>query len=192
MSGRFGVASRPIQVQRAAVMHPRSLLPLLLLFLALGSRLAAQDGEFSSNTISVGVVVSDLDRSLRFYTNVIGMKKTGSFTVDAAGGRRTGLTDGVPVTINVLRLGDGKDATDWKLMSFGKPAAHPVQKHLQDDTGMQYITLNVRSLKPFLKRLKEANVPLLGETPIPIGGNNHFVLVQDPDGIFVELIGPLE
>ncbi|MBN8246969.1 MAG: VOC family protein [Verrucomicrobia bacterium] len=170
----------------------RLLLVCVGLLLLLRAPARAQTNEFSSDTISIGVVVSDLDRSLRFYTNVIGMKKTGAFTVDAAGGKRTGLTGGVPVTISVLRLGEGRNATDWKLMSFGKPAPHPAPQHLQDDVGMQYITLNVRSLKPFLQRLKENNIPLLGETPIPIGGNNHFVLVRDPDGVFVELIGPLE
>lgn len=170
----------------------RLLLASLGLLLLLGQSARAQSGGFSSDTISVGVVVSNLDRSLRFYTNVIGMKKTGEFTVDAAGGKRTGLTGGVPVTISVLRLGDGKNATDWKLMSFGRPAPHPAPQHLQDGVGMQYITLNVKSLKPFLQRLKDNQVPLLGETPIPIGGNNHFVLVRDPDGVFVELIGPLE
>lgn len=174
-------------------MSPKSRFSLLLwVALALGSRMGVQAAEFSSDVISIGVVVSDLDKSLHFYTNVLGMKKTGSFTVDAAGGKRTGLTDSVPVAISVLRLGDGPTATDWKLMSFGKPAAHPRQRHLHDDTGMQYITLNVTSLKPFLKRLKDNQVPLLGETPIPLGGKNHFVLVQDPDGTFVELIGPLE
>jgi hypothetical protein len=57
---------------------------------------------------------------------------------------------------------------------------------------MRYVTLHVTSLKPFLQRFKDNKVPLLGETPIPIGGGRHFALVQDPDGIFVELIGPLE
>ena len=32
--------------------------------------------EFKSGVIGVGVVVTDLDKSLDFYTNVIGMKKT--------------------------------------------------------------------------------------------------------------------
>ena len=35
-------------------------------------------------------------------------------------------------------------------------------------------------------------VKLLGETPISLGGDSNFVLVQDPDGTFVELIGPME
>ena len=120
------------------------------------------------------------------------MKKTGGFSVDSAGGKRTGLTDGVPVSITVLKLGDSKTATEWKLMSFGKPASHPKQKHLQDDTGMQYITLHVKALKPILERIKANNVKLLGETPFLMSGTTYFTLVQDPDGTFVELIGPME
>lgn len=168
---------------------------LLLLLVAASMvwvRALAQTNEFTSETISIGVVVSDLEKSLEFYTKVIGMKKTGGFAVNADMGKRTGLTDGVPVSITVLKLGESKTATDWKLMSFGKPAAHPKQNRLQDDTGMQYITIHVKSLKPFLQRIKEHNVKLLGDTPISLGGNSHFALVQDPDGTFVELIGPLE
>jgi catechol 2,3-dioxygenase-like lactoylglutathione lyase family enzyme len=153
---------------------------------------AAQTNEFTSETISVGVVVSDLEKSLEFYTKVIGMKKAGGFSVNADMGRRTGLTGGVPVDITILRLGDGKTATDWKLMSFGKPATQPKKQLIQDDTGPQYITIHVKALKPFLARIKEHNVKLLGETPISLGGTTQFVLVQDPDGTFVELIGPME
>jgi len=83
-------------------------------------------------------------------------------------------------------------ATEWKPMSFGKPASHPKQKHLQDDTGMQYITIHVKALKPILERIKANDVKLLGETPFLMGGTTYFTLVQDPDGTFVELIGPME
>lgn len=158
----------------------------------LWTRAAAQTNEFTSETISIGVVVSDLEKSVEFYTKVIGMKKSGSFSVNADMGKRTGLTGGKPVDITVLKLGDSKTATDWKLMSFGKPAAQPKKQHLQDDTGMQYITIHVKALKPFLARIKEHNVQLLGDTPISIGGTTLFALVQDPDGTFVELIGPME
>ena len=51
----------------------------LLLFLATASllwvRAAAQTNEFTSETISIGVVVSDLDTSVDFYTRIIGMKR---------------------------------------------------------------------------------------------------------------------
>jgi len=33
---------------------------------------------------------------------------------------------------------------------------------------------------------------LLGSTPTSLNGNSQFVFVQDPDGNFIELIGPME
>lgn len=147
---------------------------------------------FSSKLIGVGVVVSDIDRSLAFYVNGIGMVKTGSFTINDEFGKRSGLTDGVAVAVTVLKLENSPEANEWKLMSFGKKATHPAQKNIQDDTGMQYITIQVKSLKPIIERLKQQKVVFLGTTPTPLNKDVHFVLVQDPDGTFVELIGPLE
>lgn len=77
-------------------------------------------------------------------------------------------------------------------MSFDKKAAHPKQKFIQDDTGAQYITIQVKSLKPIIERLKGQKVAFLGSTPTQLNKDAHFVLVQDPDGTFIELIGPLE
>ena len=148
--------------------------------------------EFTNNTIGIGVVVADINKSLDFYLNVIGMKKTGEFDVNAEFGKVSGLTGGVPFHVDVLKLADSPGAKTWKLMSFGKDAAHPMPKYIQDDTGMQYITLHVKSLEPFLKRIREHKVELLGETPVPLDADRHFVLVQDPDGTIIELIGPLE
>ncbi|MBL7970363.1 MAG: hypothetical protein JNL03_02485, partial [Prolixibacteraceae bacterium] len=41
-------------------------------------------GDFAKSAISVGLVVEDLNKALDFYINVIGMVKTGEFSVDAA------------------------------------------------------------------------------------------------------------
>ncbi|MFO7668635.1 MAG: VOC family protein [Bacteroidales bacterium] len=147
--------------------------------------------EFSSKLIGVGLVTKDIDKSLDFYLNVICMKKVGEFEVAAEFAKSSGLSDGVPFHVDVLKLEDSPDANQWKLMSFNKEAAHPLPAFIQEDNGMQYITIMVNSLAPFLKRIKKHNVKLLGDTPVPLDEENHFVLVQDPDGTFVELIGPL-
>ncbi|TDH23547.1 VOC family protein [Segetibacter sp. 3557_3] len=147
---------------------------------------------FSSKLIGVGVVVSDLERSLDFYVNGIGMVKAYTFTINEEFSKRSGLSNGVPTAVTVLKLENSPEANEWKLMSFGKKASHPKQKFIQDDVGMQYITINVKSLKPVIERLKQKNVPLLGNTPIPLNAKSHFAFVQDPDGNFIELIGPLE
>ena len=147
--------------------------------------------EFASNTIGVGVVVADLERSLDFYINVIGMSKVNEFDIDEVFSRKSGLAGGEPFRVHVLKLDDHPGATSWKLISFGKKGAHPISEFIQDDTGMQYITLLVTNLEPFLERIRKHEVELLGETPVPFDAERHFVLVRDPDGTFLELIGPL-
>lgn len=147
---------------------------------------------FTSNVISVGVVVADIDRSLDFYVNGIGMVKTGSFTINEDFGKRGGLTNGVATNVTILKLENSPDATDWKLMSFTKKAPHPKSTFIQDNTGMQYITIQVKALQPIIDRLKQMKVPFLGSTPTPLNAKAHFLFVQDPDGTFIELIGPLQ
>jgi catechol 2,3-dioxygenase-like lactoylglutathione lyase family enzyme len=148
--------------------------------------------EFSSGLIGVGVVTQDIQKSLDFYLNVIGMTKVSEFDVDGEFGTSSGLTDGLAFHVDVLKLQDSPDANQWKLMSFKKEGSHPMPKYIHDDTGMQYITIMVNSLDPVLKRIKEHHVKLMGITPIPLGETDHFVLVQDPDGTIIELIGPLK
>jgi hypothetical protein len=147
---------------------------------------------FSSKLIGLGVVVSDLDRSLDFYVNGIGMVKAYSFKINEDFSKRSGLSNGVPTAVTVLKLENSPEANEWKLMSFDKKATPPKKKFIQDDTGVQYITINVKALKPVIERLKQKNVAFLGSTPIPLNQQSHFVLVQDPDGTFIELIGPME
>ncbi|MEN8203679.1 MAG: VOC family protein [Bacteroidota bacterium] len=164
---------------------------LIALSIILNSETMAQS-EFSSGLIGVGVVVTDLEKSLDFYLNVIGMTKVGEFDVDEDFSKKSGLTGGVPFHVDILKLQDSEQANQWKIMSFGKGGSHPIPKYIQDDTGMQYVTIMVNSLEPFLKRIKAHKVKLLGDTPVPLGPDQHFVLVQDPDGTIIELIGPLK
>jgi catechol 2,3-dioxygenase-like lactoylglutathione lyase family enzyme len=154
--------------------------------------LFASPDEFSSTTIGVGVICSDIEKSRDFYINVIGMIKTGEFDVDAEFAKKSGLSNGLPFHVDVLRLGEGDDATQWKLMSFGDKAKTPQKEFIYNNTGMQYITIMVTNLTPFVERLKEAGVKFCGNTPTPLDQDNHFVLVQDPDGTFIELIGPMK
>ena len=172
-------------------MKTHHLFLIVAAILTLNANSMAQS-EFSSGLIGVGVVCKDIDKSLDFYLNVIGMTKVGEFDVDESFGRSSGLTDGLAFHVDVLKLQDSPDANQWKLMSFKKEGSHPMPTYIHDDTGMQYITINVNSLKPFLERIKKHKVKLMGDTPVPLGELGHFVLVQDPDGTIIELIGPLE
>ncbi len=146
--------------------------------------------DFAKSGISVGLVVEDLNKSLDFYQNVIGMVKTSEFSVDAARAKELGLSNGDRFDVTILKLENSEQAAEWKLMSFGKKANHPKQNFVPDDTGMQYITLYVKSMKPILERIKKYNVKALGITPTKLDETRDFVLVRDPDGTFIEIIGP--
>lgn len=161
-----------------------------LFVLAVFISTAQTTGDFSSWNISVGSVVEDLDKTVKFYTEVIGMTKTGGFTVEKEAATELGLSDKYTLDVVVLKLVDSPDAPEWKLMSFGTKPGHKKPKWLHDDTGMQYITLFVNHLDPIIERVKKHNVKILSGEPSDIGNGNFFVLVQDPDGTFVEMIGP--
>lgn len=160
---------------------------VLFVFVVFGSQ---AQSEFSHPGIFVGNVVEDLDKSVEFYTEVIGMIKTGEFSVPAAKCKKLGLTNNYDLNVTVLKLEDSPNATEWKLMSVGTKAKHPKQKWMTDDTGMQYSTILVKHLNPFIERCKKHNIKILSDTPSQLDENRYFILVQDPDGTFIELIGP--
>ncbi|MDD2306341.1 MAG: VOC family protein [Prolixibacteraceae bacterium] len=172
----------------------RNLLKAVLLLATLPIGLSAfsvqPPDDFAKSGISVGLVVEDLSKSLDFYQNVIGMVKTSEFSVDAARAKELGLSNGDRFDVTILKLENSEQAAEWKLMSFGKKATHPKQNFVPDDTGMQYITLYVKSMKPILERIKKYNVKTLGITPTKLDETRDFVLVRDPDGTFIEIIGP--
>lgn len=154
---------------------------------------SASPEEFESTAIGIGVVVKDLEKSLDFYVNVIGMIQTGGFEVNKEFSKKSGLADGHAAQVKVLRLGEGESASQWKLVSFGDAAkAGESGQFVHQGSGMRYIALAFKDLAPVLKRIGEKNIKLLGDTPVPLGQSSHFALVQDPDGTFIELIGPIK
>lgn len=152
---------------------------------------AEPPGEFSSGRIDLGIVVKDADRSAAFLTNAIGFKEVRGFPVTGELGRKIGLVDGHPVNVRVFVLDEGDSATRLKVLSFpGAPAQKPDQRWIHSAIGMRYLTLYVKDVNRALDRLKQADVTLLGETPVDLGGGTFLVAVKDPDGNFIELIGP--
>ena len=160
-------------------------------FFALSAQNALEKSEFSNPTIFVGSVVTDLEKSVDFYTRIIGMKKTGAFSVDAEKAKELGLTNGKKIDVTVVKLEDSPQSNEWKLMSFGTKPGHKKPAYLEDDNGMQYITILVNHLDPIIKRIEQNNIKILSGKPSKLDNNRFFILVQDPDGTFIELIGPM-
>lgn len=69
------------------------------------------DSEFESNIIMMAIVANDLDETLDFYTNIIGMKKIAEFPVDEEFSKKSGLSDGVSFQVTVLQLNEDKESS---------------------------------------------------------------------------------
>jgi predicted enzyme related to lactoylglutathione lyase len=62
-------------------------------------------------------------------------------------------------------------------------------QYIGSSLGFRYLTINVADLAKTMERLKQHGVAPVKE-PYRLSGNSHLILVKDPDGNIVELIGP--
>jgi lactoylglutathione lyase len=152
-------------------------------------------GEFTSTTIDLGVVVGDVEKSVKFYTEAIGFKEVKGFDVPGDYSKTVGLTDGKPLKVRVLVLGDGDNATKLKLIEFpGGKSKKNDSEFIDSEFGFRYLTIFVGDTSAALKRLEKINVKPIakGTQPLPKGFPEgvFLTIVRDPDGNLIELVGP--
>jgi lactoylglutathione lyase len=151
----------------------------------------AQEKTFSKPIVDIGIVAKDVEKSARFYVEALGCKEVQGFAVNAELGRKIGLIDGHATTVRMFALGEGELATRLKIMSFpAAPGQAADQSFIHSTYGIRYLTLYVTSADRALELLKKAGVKPIGETPIALNANTRLIAVRDPDGNFIELIGP--
>ncbi len=155
---------------------------------------AEPGGEFARTTIDLGMVVSDVDKAVKFYTEAIGFKEIQGFTVSAEFCAAAGLTD-KQLDIRVLVLGDEPAATRLKVMSAGEPKSND-NRSVTAEKGFRYLTIYTADANATAERLKKAGVKPLAKGPVPLPPgfpeNMRLSVVRDPDGNLVELIGPVK
>ena len=150
--------------------------------------------EFTNQTIDLGMVVSDLDASVKFYTEVLGFKEAGGFSVPKETATDAGLTDGLGLEIKVLALGDEKTATKLKLMTPKAKSKMADHAFIHSQLGVSYITLHVADTAAVMTRLAANSVKPIAKSPVELpeslAKGVYLTVVRDPDGNLVELVGP--
>jgi catechol 2,3-dioxygenase-like lactoylglutathione lyase family enzyme len=168
-------------------------------FLALGAcvcpNLRADDTDFASVTIDLGCVVSDLDKALTFYKEAIGFTEVPGFSVPGDFASKVGLTNGKKLYVKVLILGEGEGATRLKVMHIeGTRSKQTDNSFIHSQLGFSYLTVRVKDTSQALARLEKAGVKPIArgaqELPASLGGGVYLTIVRDPDGNFIELVGP--
>ena len=153
------------------------------------------NGEFARTTVDLGVVVSDLEASAKFYTEVVGFKEAGSFDVPGGFAEDAGLTASQPLHIRVFKLGDDETATSLKLMQVPKASPKPSDTtYIHSQLGFSYITVHITDTNAAMARLTKAGVKPIAKGPVELPKGLpqgvYLTCVRDPDGNVVELVGP--
>jgi catechol 2,3-dioxygenase-like lactoylglutathione lyase family enzyme len=156
---------------------------------------AAASADFARTTIDLGMAVSDLERSVRFYKEAVGFRELPGFGVDGAVAKDAGLTNGARLDIRVLALGEGESATRLKLMQVaGVRTAKGDPQYIHSQYGFRYLTIYVTDTTAALARLNKAGVKPIAKTPVKvpedIAKDVWLTVLRDPDGNLVELVGP--
>jgi len=151
---------------------------------------------FSRQTIDLGVVVTDAKKSLAFYKDVIGFKEVPGFDVKGKFPKAVGLTDGSSLNVHVLVLGEDESATKLKVMQVDskKPARTIEQPYIHTVAGFSYLTIFVEDVDLVMTNAKKHGHEAYAKSPqiLPKGFPQDLCLLmlKDPDGNFVEIVGP--
>ena len=166
----------------------RGLLPLLLgLLLAAGAgaedRIRAVD--------AVGMTVADTDRSVDFYSRLLGFAPVSDVEVTGAAYER--LRDLFPIRMRVVRLRLGAEYLE--LTEYVTPRGRPAPADARsNDRWFQHVAVVVRDMDLAYRRLHDAGVAHVSPAPQrlpdwnPAAGGIRAFYFRDPDGHPLELI----
>lgn len=155
----------------------------------------AADSPFATPTIDIGLCVSDAEKSLKFYKDVVGFREAPAFDVPAQFAADTGLSNNLPLHVHVLVLGEGPGATKLKLLQFKTaPGARVDQSYIHSTYGIRYLTISVKNVNAAVEHAAKQGVKPIARCPqpLPAGFPEGLALAnfRDPDGNLVELVGP--
>ena len=135
----------------------------------------------------IGVVVSDMDRALGFWSGLIGLEVTGRGHADWPHLSELNGLDGVELEWCTLALGSGV----IELTSYaGRPAGESYRSG-EDEPGRAHVGLVVDDLAQLAGRLASAGVRLRSAGPVVLWAGQYAgwraLYAIDPDGTSVEL-----
>lgn len=149
----------------------------------------AQESAAALGVAAIGLVVSNIEESEKFYTEVIGMEPVGSFNLSPEWSDEAGAANGRPFSVKMFKLVDRNTSTILKLAYFDKIEARPQQTGVDTHAGVNYLTFNYSDFQLVVNRLDRLKIKRLGWVK-----REHYqlIFIRDPDGVFIELVGPPE
>jgi catechol 2,3-dioxygenase-like lactoylglutathione lyase family enzyme len=139
-----------------------------------------------------GYTVADLDRSLRFYRDLLGLEVLA--TQEKQGGYIGAIVGHADAHVRMAHLRVPGDGHVVELFQYLAPAGERPAAIDPPDVGTSHLCFVVDDLPALYERLREAGVDSFVSPPVEVDtGINRggwALYVRDPDGIPVELFQP--
>lgn len=147
----------------------------------------AQQSPADLGVAAIGLVVSDINKSEAFYTEIVGMVPAGEFSLNAEWSREAGAAGGKPFSVKMFKMRNAPSATVLKLAYFEHTDHRPEQNGIHSFSGVNYLTFHFGELATVKHRVEKAGIEILGWVKRE---NYQLFFIRDPDGVFIELVGP--
>ena len=140
----------------------------------------------------IGICVRDMEKSLAFYRDALGMKVLGDRATDPTEGGRTHNYKHRRKTRRWVSLGHGEGATPTLTLTSHPGEEPDGQPILLDQVGISHISFAVDDVKGLAEELISQGVELAGpiEAFTNARGEVRSIYVRDPDGILVQFNTP--
>ena len=137
----------------------------------------------------IAICVADLDKSLEFYRDTLGMKVLADRIQDTTSGGLPHVYKHQRNTRRQVRLAYGKGDVKPTLTMTSHPGDNPDGKPIKlDQIGISHISFTVADVKSLASELVAKGVALAGPMDgfVNAQGDVSSILVFDPDGILVQ------
>ncbi len=129
----------------------------------------------------VGICVTDLDRSRRFYEELLGFAYQRELKVpDQPAGRLLRVEPPVGMTAVYLE----RDGFVLELLHFDRPGNAAQRERSFTEPGLTHLSLSVDDIAATCARVADLGGEVLADTEIP----GMAVMIRDPDGQLLELL----
>lgn len=141
----------------------------------------------------INIVVNDLERSVKFYTEVLGFKKTKEAHLEGEWIDRIVGLKGVRAKAAYVVAPDGEPRIE--LLQYETPKGPWLGLNMQANTiGIRHLAFRVDDMAATVKHLLASGVPMFGPAvDVPAGvvqhdaGSKKLLYFIDPDGVILEL-----
>lgn len=138
----------------------------------------------------VGIVVRDLEKSLLFYRDLLGL--TVLRAMDEEGHFLDAILGMEKAKVRTVKLANSADATQVELLAFENPATEMAGAPSLVRVGPTHVAFTVDNLDQLYRRMTAAGTPFTTEPRVSPDGYAKVTFCRDPDGTALELVEVLK